>query len=230
MQILQKAAKDADEHTTWLGHFLWLCDGAAGPEAPASPGEPADRPETTERFRHALDTVITARINLHEKKPIQLKLQTRKAKCRMRAFLNEMEPRLPGISGAAGRLIDSLAFGLEQMAGIAKCISFSIEGVEALARFLVARMFNARTMILHAAALARRRDQIMRIYRKLSKGPADYRAIYRNLNLSVEDCDGCLHWLTKAGIARSLMAEEQWELVENARLSFDDCTTPLLEV
>jgi hypothetical protein len=230
LQMLGEAAKAPDDRTAWLGHFLWLCDGEAGPEAPTA-AKASDVPETTtERFRRALDYVMTRRLNLPEKEPIVLWLDTREAKVRWRSFLKEMEPHLPGISGAAGNLIDSLVFGLSMMARIEKRLSFSMEGVEAFARFLVRRMANTRTMVLQAGAVARRQSQIERVFRKLSRGPTDFRTIHRNLSLAVRDCTECLRWMKEEGITRCIEEEEMWVLVKDARLSFNDCTTPLLEV
>jgi hypothetical protein len=229
MQMLGEAAKAPDDRTAWLRHFLWLCDGEAGPQAPTSAQAP-DVPETTtERFRRALDNVIIQRLNLPEKNPTILDPDTRRATVRWTAFLREMEPRLPGISGAARNLIASLVFGLGEMARIEKRLSFSTAGVEAFARFLVRRMANARTMVLHAGEVAQRRSQIERVYRKLEQGPAEPRKIYRNLNrLSARDCDECLRWMEQAGISRRI--GNQRELVVGARLNFHDCSTPLLEV
>ena len=228
LQMLAEAAKVPDVRTAWLGHLLWLCDGEAGPEAPTAIHAP-DFETTTERFRRALDHVITRRLNLPEKKPSRLRLDTREATIRWTGFLREMEPRLPGISGAARNLIASLVFGLGEMARIEKPITFSIAGVEAFARFLVRRMANARTLMMHAGEVARRRSQIERVFRKLEKGPIDARKIYRDLShLPPGDCHACLRWMEQTGIARR--SGEQWELVEEARLSFNDRNTPLLEV
>ena len=114
MAMIGEAAKAPDNRTAWLGHFLWLSDGDAGPDAPA--GIEGRRPvaiETiTERFHRALNSVITSRLNMPEKKPIVLVHDTREAAARWTAFLREMEPRLPGISGAARNLLNSLVWHL----------------------------------------------------------------------------------------------------------------------
>lgn len=233
-QTLHRAAKDPDEGTAWLGHFLWICDGKAGPDAPDG-GTPTDQSETiTERFRIALDAVLATRMNLPEKEDVQIPLPTREAKVRFRDFLAEMEPRLPGISMAARNLIDSLVFGLGELAGLGKLagiekrLPLSIGGVESMARFLVARMANARTMMMHSGAVIRRRSQIERVYWKLQKGPASIRKICRDLNLLVNDCAPCLQWLEEAGTAR--LIDGEYELVEDARLRFEVHKVPLIEV
>jgi hypothetical protein len=228
LQMLGEAAKGSVDHTAWLRHFLWLCDGNAGPDAPSPPKAP-DTPETaTVRFRRALNHVITQRLNLPKKKPLVLPWDTREAVIRFRGFLSEMEPRLLGISGAARNLIDSLAFGLGEMARIEDRLPLSPAGVEAFARFLVRRMANARTMLLHAGAVARRRSDIERIYQKLEKGPCDARKIYRDLTISSSDCYECLDWMEEAKIVNR--TDNKWERIAGARLSFDRCTTPLLEI
>jgi len=228
MRVLAEVAKAPDVRTAWLGHFLWLCDGEAGPVAPTAT-RPSDLPETTTtRFRRALDCVIPCRLNLPEKQPTSLALGIRKATHRWAGFLREMEPRLPGISGSARNLIASLVFGLGEMARIENPLPFSIAGVEAFARFLVRRMANTRTLMMHAGEVARRRTQIERVFRKLEQGPVNSRGIYHNLNrLDARDCDECLRWLEREGIARR--SGDRWELVEEACLSFNDRNTPLLE-
>ena len=95
-------------------------------------------------------------------------------------------------------------------------------------RFLVARMANARTMMMHSGAVIRRRSQIERVYWKLQKGPADIRKICRDLNLLVNDCAPCLQWLEEAGTAR--LIDGEYELIGDARLRFEDHKVPLIEV
>lgn len=227
-RILQMAAKEPDEGTAWLQHFVWLCDGNAGPHA-STTGKSPELPETiTNRFRLALDVVLATRMNLQRKEPFQIELDTREAKIRFRAFLAGMEPRLPGISIAARNLIDSLAFGLCQLVRSGDPLVLSVASVEALAHFLVARMVNARTEMMHSGAVLRRRSQIQRIYLKLQQGPADARNIYRNLSLPAGECDECLRWMELVGLVRR--ENRKWELVEGARLRFEDHTVPLLEV
>jgi hypothetical protein len=89
-------------------------------------------------------------------------------------------------------------------------------------------MANARTMMLHAGAVAQRRSQIERVFRKLEQGPVVARKIYHDLNLPAGDCYECLQWMQGAGNVRQVNRE--WQLVEDARLSFKDCSTPLLEL
>lgn len=229
MQMLGEAAKSPDPRTAWLGHFLWLCDGEAGPEAPTGSPDTATFEPTSTRFQFALDRVIAERLNLPEKRPINLSKGTREATFRWTSFLREMEPHLPGVSGSARNLIASLIFGLSEMAMIDKRFTFQLAGVEAFARFLIRRMANSRAMILQAGAVAHRRAQIERVFRKLEQGRLELRKIYRDLNrLPAGDCVECLNWMEQAGISRRV--GKQWELVDGARLNFNDCTAPILEL
>lgn len=221
LQMLAEAAKTHDDRKAWLAHLLWLCDGEAGPVA--STATPAsDLPETTtERFRRALDYVFARRLNLPDKTPTVLALDTREATLRWTRFLREMEPRLPGISGTARNLIATLVFGLGEMARIKKPLPITIAGVEAFARFLVCRMANARTLMMDAGEVAQRRSQIERVFWKLEQGPTEARKIYRNLNrITAGECHECLQWMEQSGISRRI--GDQWALVEGARLNFNN--------
>ena len=250
LQMLAKAAREPDDDSAWLGHFLWLCDGNAGPCAP-SVGSTSDAPEMiTTRFRLALDSVLAGRMNVPVEKPIPLSLDTRQARVRFRKFLDGIEPRLPGISLACRNLIDTLAFGLGLMAriarrdpgsygalnpfsrepveGLEKRLPLSVDGIEALARFLVHRMANARAVMIHTAAVAQRRSQIERVRRKLQQGPADVRKICRDLKLPVGVCEPCLRWLEEAGVVRRI--DRKWEVIDGTRFRFEDHSVPLLEI
>lgn len=230
MRLLNQAAKAPDERTAWLGHFLWLTDGDAGPDAheDAADSQHGSAAEIIERYRRALSGVMTRRLDSEKKKPLMIYLDTRVASHSWTKFLAEMEPRFPGISGAARNLPNSLVFGLGEMARIAKGLNFTMEGVEAFARFLVRRAVNARTAICHASDLARRRSQIERVFRKLENGRQLERKIYADLCIPAADCRECLTWLQEAGIA--LRKDRQWILMEGAQLNFNECHLPLLEV
>lgn len=228
MHVLVAAAQNPDDRTSWLGQLLWLTDGDAGPDAPQGEanGGQVSGAKIEQRFRQALGKVMTYRFNLPDMQPLVLFADTREASVRWTAFLREMEPRLPGISGAARNLLTSLAFGLGLMDPRSRRIT--VGGVEALARFLVLRMVNARIAILHAGEIARRRAQITRIFHKLGGGPADERKICRDLKITAADRNEALRWIEAAGLA--LHRENGWERLEGARLSFTDCTVPILEV
>eukprot|EP00903_Cladosiphon_okamuranus_P004179 g4177.t1 len=227
MHVLVTAAQNPDERTRWLGQLLWLTDGGAGPDAPfeVAKGNRVSGARVEQRFRQALGKVMTYRFNLPNLQPLVIFADTGEATVRWAAFLREMEPRLPGISGAARNFLTSLAFGLGQMDPRSHRIS--VAGVEALARFLVKRMASERIAILHAGELARRRGQITRIFHKLGGGPADERKICRDLKIAAADRDEALRWLEAANLA--LHRRKVWERREGARLSFTDCTVPILE-
>jgi hypothetical protein len=228
MHVLVAAARNPDERTSWLGQLLWLADGDSGPDVPTM--EPGDTPEcalrTDQRFREALGRVMTYRFNLPDLKPLVIFTDTREAMVRWAGFLREMEPRLPGISGAARNLLTSLTFGLGLMA--TKSSRITLAGIEAMARFLVGRMANVRMAILHAGELARRRDQITRIFNKLGCGPANARKFCRDLKITAADRDEALRWLEAASLV--MQCQDGWQLREGARLSFKDCAVPILEV
>jgi hypothetical protein len=109
-----------------------------------------------------------------------------------------------------------------------KSSGITLAGIEAMARFLVRRMANVRIAILHSGEVARRRGQITRVFHKLGSGPADERKICRDLKISAADRDEALRWLEAASLV--LHQRNGWERCEGARLSFTDCTVPILEV
>jgi hypothetical protein len=137
-----------------------------------------------------------------------------------------MEPRLPGISGAARNLLTSLVFGLGLIAP--KSCGITVAGIEAMARFLVRRMANLRIAILHAGDLARKRELITRIFHKLGAGPANPRKICCDLKIAAAERDGALWWLEQADLVHK--RPNAWERREGAHLSFTDCAVPILEV
>jgi hypothetical protein len=229
LRLLNEAAKAPDERTAWLGHFLWLTDSEAGPDVPedvtlANAGSGA----ITECFRVALGNVMARRLSPRKGKPLRLCHDTRAAAHRWTDFLREMEQRLPGIYGAGRNLLNTLVFGLGELARVGKGLRFTLKGVEEFARFLVRRAVNARTAICLAADVARRQSQIERIFRKLQEGWLNERKIYGNLCIPAADCRECLLWLQESGLA--LRKDSKWGLLEGAQLNFNDCRLPLLEV
>ncbi len=233
LRLLNEAAKDPDHRTSWLGHFLWLVDGDAGPNAPMDVTAKSHQPGVLNlgRFRLALSGVISSRVNLSANKQQLLCCDTRAAAHRWTVFLREMEPRMPGISGAARNLPNSLVFGLGEMVKIDKVLSFTMEQVEALCRFLVRRAASARITIIHEAELARRRAQAERIYRKIVNGCNDRRMICKNTSINTADFDECVAWLEEAGVVkRSAAKSSDWLKVEGTQLNLKDCRLPLFEI
>lgn len=228
MQVLMAAARDPDERTAWLGQLLWLSDGDAGPDVPlVEHGFPQRAPvRMDQRFRDALGRVLTYRLNRPGLQPLVLFTDTREAMVRWSGFLREMEPRLPGISSAARNLLNSLVLGMGLMATRASGITLA--GIESMARFLVRRMANLRTAIMHAGELARRREQITRIFHKLGNGPTQARKFCRDLRLTSAERDVALRWMEAASLVTC--GPNGWQLQEGARLNFKDSSLPIIEV
>jgi hypothetical protein len=228
MQVLMAAARNPDDRTLWLGQLLWLTDSDSGPDAPHQEpgGVQTSSARIEQRFRLALGKVMTYRFSLPDLSPLVLYADTSEASVRWTGFLREMEPRLPGISGAGRNLLTSLVFGLGLLAPKSRGISMG--GVEALARFLVRRMANARIAILQAGEIARRREQITRIFHKLGNGPANARKFCRDLKITAAERDEALRWMDAASLV--IQGQDGWQLREGARLSFKDCAVPILEV
>ena len=159
---------------------------------------------------------------------LTLPWNTSKSTARFNRFLGEMERTLPGIKGAARNLINSLTFGLHEMARIEKKLTISPNEVEALAQFIIRRMANTRTSILQSGKLARRQSNIERVYRKLSKGPFEIRTIYKDLLMLSDEFHEFLKWLEDAELVEQL--ESSWHLIEHASLSFTKSSAPTIEV
>jgi hypothetical protein len=233
LQLLNEAAKDPDPRTSWLGHFLWLVDGAAGPDAPVDPtaaGHP-NGSVTLSRFRRALTGVLINRFYLGGNMPQKLRLDTRADAQRWTSFLKEMEPLMPGITSTARNLPNSLVFGLGEMAKIDQALHFTMEEVMSLCRFLVRRAVNARVAIIHEAEVARLQALANRIYLKIEQGCNDRRLICKNTGINAADFDGCVGWLEKEGIVKRSEAKgSHWDMVKGAKLDFRHCRRPLLEI
>ena len=232
LRLLSEAAKAPDQRTSWLGHFLWLVDGEAGPEAPGAAQTASQQhgAHILGRFRQALGVVMASRVNLEGSEPRKLRFDTRAAAPRWTSFLKEMEPGMPGISGAARNLLNSLLFGLQMIAAADAPLSFTMAEVESFCRFLVHRAVNARITIIHAAEVARLRSQAETIYRKIEQGH-DRRKICKDTGIPAADFDERVLWLEEAGILqRSAAAANHWVKVEGARPDFRNCRLPLPEI
>jgi|GEM_PF-1741595 len=232
--VLREVAAAPDERNGWLSRLVWLVEGSAGPEAPFS-GVNGDHPITSPNpngmFMAATLAVYAKRFNIHGPKPQIYCIDLSETQVCWAAFLKKMEDRIPGISGTARSLLATLAFGFAALekARNYECLEVPLQGIMALGQWIIGRMGNARTMMLHAGEAARRRSQIERVYGKLEQGPTEVRNIYRNLNaLSADECRECLRWMEQSGISRCI--GDRWELVEGARLNFRDGNAPFLDV
>jgi hypothetical protein len=228
MLVLATAAQEPDERTLWLGQLVWLSDGDHGPVAPQQDNYSAVHSSAPieHNFRRALSQLLAQRLSTQEKASFMLCADIRPHLCSWRMFLTSMEPQLPGISAAARSLFTSLFFGLQLMTDKPK--ELCAASVEALARFLVRRMANARHSIMRAGELAHRRKQIARIFHKLNNGPMDSQKICRDLKMAAADRDQALRWMKSANLVTQ--QDNKWVLREGALLNFTDCTAPLLEV
>ena len=232
MRFLEAAASDPSVKTDWLGQLLWLTDGEAGPQPPG--GEihhaPGANPMIIERFQAALTNLMARRLGSYQDeplKPLVLAAGVGPANVRWAKFLRKMEPSVPGVSGACRNLLTSLVFGLGEMAKIEKALKFTVAGVEALAKYLVRRMGNARIAILCAGEIARMQQLVGKLFGKICSGVTCERKIGRDLKIAAVDRDKGLRWLTAAGIV--YREAGGWMPCEGARLDFNHCTLPLLE-
>lgn len=226
--VLTATAKNPDESTGWLGQLLWLTDSDTGPGMPAVAHENtrAFGPRIEQRFRQALGQVMLHRLTLPGLQPLVMPADIYPALIRWTSFLREMEPRLPGIAGAARNLLTSLVFGIGLMN--TKGSGITLASIEAAAQFLVRRMANQRSATLHAGDLVRKRELITRIFHKLGTGPINSRNLCRHLNISAGERDEILRWLEAASLV--IHGQDGWLQREGARLSFKDCTVPILDI
>lgn len=227
MGVMASAAQKPDQRSLWLGQLVWLSDGDTGPSAPMPASDaPLYLPEHLERkFRESLIQMSIFRLCVYGR-PIQLVENVRKLIPHWTHFLNSMEERLPGISCAARNLYTSLYFGLQCMAK--DPAKLRAESVLALAQFLARRMAGTRTALLHTAELEQRRHLIKRIFHKLANGPADGRKLCRDLKISSAERDQVLCWLESAQLAH--VNQKSWQLRQGAKLSFNSCSVPPIEV
>lgn len=228
LELLKESAKNPTQRSAWMRHFLWLCDGNTGPDVSALAPAHGDSSPIRKRYNFALNRVLAERLNRKRINQMSIALDTRAGVIRFRAFLNKMEPQLPGITGACRNLVNSLAFGLGEMAQIKQQLPVSPEAVEELAMLLVRRMANARNTMLHDAALKLRQALIRRIFNKLAKGGYNTRTIYKDLSMAADECRSCLTWLENSELI--YLSREKWHLADNAELSFSNSLHPLLEV
>ncbi|MGL5019016.1 MAG: hypothetical protein ACRDBP_12845 [Luteolibacter sp.] len=132
------------------------------------------------------------------------------------AFLKTLEPQFAGISGTARNLYATLVYGLNLLVSAtatADGFKWSTDEVEALARFLVQRMVNARAAMLHSAEEEHREQVIEKIFSKLAEGPLDHRAIVRKFHsLPTTQCLELLSTLDGRG--RVAFVENKWQRVE----------------
>ena len=185
--ILGEAMRAEDVAALMVSRMVLLVDGNAGPE----PGEPEANTKLVAldapgwRYKAAMEQAWGKRLDHRKPGPVLLSYDFHSFQARWIAFLKSKEAELPGITGTARNLLATLVFGLTQMVGSARApkdFSWSLEQIEALARFLVHRMANARSAMLHSAQSARKLVLEEKILQKLRAGPLDVRGITRKFH------------------------------------------------
>ncbi len=218
---LARVALQADDKSAWLGRMVWLVDGTVGPDAVENvPDEGKfEASDTGARFGEALSAVLGKRLDNHNAGTQVHDFELGEAQIRWVAYLKEMDGRLPGITRTARGLLATLAFGLIELAQAPNCKRLTVtpEGVEALGRWIIQRMANARGEMLHTADLERHMKIAQKIFFNLGKGGMGNRDIYRQASISADLCRELL-WNMKAdGMLR--YNEQKWEHVEGAVFS-----------
>lgn len=202
--------------------MVWLGDGNAGPE-PVEPSTPSDlvaldSPDM--RYKAAMEQAWGSRLGHSKPGPVMLDDDFHSLHARWIAFLKTQEAAVPGTTGTARNLLATLVFGLTRMVGSTrtpKGFSWSMSQIEALARFLVHRMANALSAIIHSAQSARRLDLEEKIMRKLGSEPVTVRILTRRIGRFPPA--HCLELL------EDLEAEGKVRRIDDRLWQLRDCTT-----
>lgn len=243
--VLAKIASNADDKTSWLGRMPWLVDGNTGPDAvEADAGEGMVRvDDMTGYFSAALTRVISGRLNNHDASPSVHEFDLGAAQLRWVRFLREMECRLPGITGTARSLLASLAFGLIELARAMRQstahnpfldpptvneLPVKPDEVEALARWIIHRMANARAAMLGTAERERLQRLAKRIVERLSDGNQSTREIYRGIGINAAKAETLLFPMQRGGLLHR--SEGKWGLSKDAALLIDDVHNLFIDV
>lgn len=187
---------------------MWLMDGNAGPE----PGEPATVTELVAldapglRYEAAMGQAWGSRLDNRKPGPVLIDCDFHSLQARWIAFLKKQEAAVPDITGTARNLLATLLFGVVKMLGsgaLPKDFKWSISQVEALARFLVHRMANARSAMLYSAQSARKLLLEEQILRKLGSDQLSVRDLSRKFTkLTAGQCLELLEDLEAKGKVR----------------------------
>lgn len=201
--VLAQVAPTRGEEAEWLGRMVWLVDGTLGPDAAENSSAPGKFKvsDTAGRFGEALTAVLTKRLNNRDVSTVVHPFDMATIQIEWAAYLKGMEGRLPGISGTARGLLVTLAFGLIELATAPHCKALAItpEGVEALGRWVIERMSNARVAMLKTDEIERKQHLAIRILQKLGEGQYSNRDLCRALSVSAARRDEALHALEPAG-------------------------------
>lgn len=216
--VLNEAIKADLPDTQWISRLLWLVDGDAGPETGKAADDktliPLDR--LSVRYETAMKAAWGERLNCLTIAPMMLGCEFSRSQVLWMTFLKTLEPQFAGISGAARNLLATLRFGLRLIVNateISKGFEWFTGEVEALARFLVQRMVNARAAMLHSAEDEHRELLMEKIFSKLAEGPLEHRAIVRKFHsLPTTQCLELLNYLEDRG--RVALVDSKWQRVE----------------
>ena len=220
---LNEAVKADLPNTRWVSRLLWLVDEDAGPE-PGKPEEdkalvPLDR--LAMRYESAMTTAWGERLNCLTTDPEMVRCEFSKSQARWMAFLKTLETECPGISGTARNVYATLIFGLSRLVNATKTtddFKWFTDDAEALARFLVQRMVNARAAMLHSAENDLLQQLMEKILIKLADGPLQHRDLVRRFHsLPTPRCLELLNHLRSAG--RVIHIDGRWHLPEPALIT-----------
>lgn len=217
-EALAEAVRTDMPRARWVSRMLWLMDGIAGPVAGnAGDGKTLvalDRVD--QRYEAAMDKAWAQRINIRASSPEMLEFDFTQPQARWVAFLKKMEPGFPGIIGSARNLLATLLFGFFKINDIhcaPEGFRFWINHTEALSKFLVHRMVNARTVMRQTSENSRIRQLEDAIIHKLTEGPLCVRDITRRFHsLPVMQCRELLSGLEASGSV--FHRDGRWQLVD----------------
>ena len=243
--VLAKIAHNADDKTTWLGRMPWLVDGSIGPDAVEDDaGEGMVRvADMTGYFCAALIEVLARRLNNHDASPTVHDFDLGAAQLRWIRFLQKMESRLPDITGTARSLLASLAFGLIELVRamhkstspnpfldppLPKDLPITPAEVEALARWIILRMANARAAMHGPAEREMLGLLAKRVIERLCDGNLSTRDIYRGLGISAAKAERLLSPMERGGLLHR--SEGKWRLSKDAALIRDDVQNLFIDV
>lgn len=218
--VLGEVVRGGIPSARWASRMLWLVDGNAGPEPgglekPADYKPPVALDNVVRRFESAVSKAMIRRISNQNAVRETVKYDFHGYQAGWLAFLKKMEPGCPGVTGAARNLLATLLFGFTQMVREGKCpdgFMWRLESCEALARYLVHRMANARAVMLRTAEISQREKLQAGILSRLADGPHEVRKLCRRFHNQPpsELCAELLLDLEVAGkVARS---DKQWIL------------------
>jgi hypothetical protein len=211
--LLPRIAATEGNKAAWIGRMVWLVDGTTGPDAAENTPAPGrfHLSDTGGRFGSALNAVLAKRLNNRNAGTVLHPFDLVQAQIRWVNFLKGMEGRLPGITGTARGLLATLAFGLIELAQAPGCKRLTVtpEGVEALGRWVIRRMANARVAMLKSAEIEEKQRLANQILRKLGDGPRSKRDLYRTFTISAAYCEEMLVAMEPAGLIRRV--DGGWE-------------------